>query len=187
MKSTLKSDSRKVIIRIQFEGENFYVSSIDKDRWDNIANVVRLTGNPGKAKKLVRQSTIDTHIKSINEYYISNILNLHTELELFRLDNEYLQIISQKAKDIISERLEYYKNLVIWEDDNFDIKKAFKEKDWSTLRKLKTKLALLFENEQEYNKLKNINLDTYSTFTISVVDAKQEVRAQKLRIIQKHG
>lgn len=182
-KSPLKSNTKKVIIRIEIDEQNFYLASIEYN--SNVAKVVRLTGDPEKAKKLVRQSTIDQHISAIDKFYSSKIKNLNPKLELLRLNNEYLEAIPEKVKITIQKRLEYYKNLVLWEDDNFDIKKAFAEKDWTKLRKLRTKLTLLFEKEQEYHKMKNFNLNAYSLFKMSVVDAKNEVRAEKLRRIDK--
>jgi len=189
MKSPLKSDSRKRIIRIEIDDQNFYLTNIEKH--NNLgsnnggAKSVRLSGDPQKARKFVRQNTIDEHIKSIYKFYDLKIKNLNPKLELLKLNSEFLNAVPEKIRDKIKNRLEYYRNVVIWEDENFDIKQAFIDKDWSKLRKLRTKLTLLFEKEQEYNKMKNFNLNAYSTFTISVVDAKHEVRAEKLRTIEK--
>ena len=182
-KNPLKSDSRKKIIKVEIDGENFYVTSID--RTFNTASIVRISGDPQRAKKLVKELTIEQHIKSIDNFYENKIKNLNVKMDLFKLNKEYLSIIPDKAKKIIQQRIEYYENLILWEDDNFDVKDAFAKKDWKELRKLKTKLILLFEKEQEYNKIKNFNLILYSTFSISVVDAKYEVRAEKLRRIEK--
>lgn len=191
MKSILKSESKKRIIKIEIDNENFYITAIDKSGYysgeHNAAKVVKLTGDPQRANKVVRQSTIDAHIKSIEKFYSSRINNFNPKMSLFKLNNEYLDVLPENVKNTIKDRLNYYKTYVLWEDDNFNIKKAFIEKDWTNLRKLKTKLTLLFEKEQEYNKLKSINLNVYSTFTISVVDAKHEIRAEKLRRIEKHN
>ncbi len=183
MKNPLKSNSKKVIIKIKVDDENFYITSINRNSNSGIAKIIKLTGDPQKAKQLVRQTTINSYIKSINKCYTLKVENLSAKIALFKFNNEFLDIVPEKTKDIINERLEYLKNFILWEDDNFDIKQAFKEKDWKKLRKLKTKLLLLFEKEQEYHKIKNFSLDTYSTFTISVVDARHEVRAEKLRRI----
>jgi len=93
-KSPLKSDNRKKIIRIEVDNENFYITSTDKNYYDGTLKTVRLSGDPQKGKKLVRKTTIDSHIKLISNFYISNFYNTKIKnLQLFKLNNEIMNII----------------------------------------------------------------------------------------------
>jgi len=137
-KSPLKSDNRKKIIRITVDGENFYITSIDRNNISysySEAKIVRLSGDPQKAKKLVRQNTIDNYTKSIQKFFNSKIKNCDSKIELFKFNNEFLEILPKNSFNKIKERIEYYKNLIFWDDDNFNIKEAFINKDWKMLRK----------------------------------------------------
>jgi len=184
-KSPLNNKNKKIIFKLETEEVDYYILSFNLDNGyygDQRLVSINLTGDPNKAKRLVRMSTIEKYLIYIEKYFRKKVKTLYFK-KFFYLNNEVIQLLPINTVNIIKElkdKIEDNNNIKV---DNFDIKKAFKEKDFKKLRELKNKILLLFELEKNNIKVKNFNLEEFSAFNIKLVEVNNEIRAQKLRTI----